>query len=65
LSLIGAPVVLAFRIEKYADNETGPIVVCPATRDKASSAFQFKDLGEKPCKGFDDLARVYALIGPR
>ena len=64
LSVIGAPVVLAFRIEKYADNETGPIVVCPMTRDKALGTFEFTDLGDKPCKGFDDAARVYALIGP-
>jgi class 3 adenylate cyclase len=65
LSLIGAPVVLAFRIEKYANSETGPIVVCAATRDKASGAFEFKDLGDKHCKGFDDASRIYALTGPR
>ncbi len=65
LSLIGAPVVLAFRIEKYADHETGPIVVCPVTKDKAMSAFEFRDLGDKPCKGFDHLTRVYALVGSR
>jgi len=65
LSLIGAPVVLAFRIEKYANSETGPIVVCPVTRDKASDAFEFKDLGDKHCKGFDDAVRIYALTGPR
>ena len=65
LSLIGAPVVLAFRIEKYANSETGPIVVCPVTRDKALGTFEFKDLGDKHCKGFDEAARIYALIGPR
>jgi adenylate cyclase len=65
LSLIGAPVVLAFRIEKYANSETGPIVVCAATREKALGTFEFNDLGDKHCKGFDDPAKIYALIGPR
>lgn len=64
LSLIGTPVVLAFRIEKYANNETGPIVVCPTTRDKALGFFEFVDLGDKYCKGFDDPSRIYALVGP-
>ncbi len=65
LSLIGPPVVLAFRIEKYADNATSPIVACPATRERASVGFEFKELGDKYCKGFDAPAKVYALIGPR
>jgi len=65
LSVIGAPVLLAFRIEKFADNDTGPIVVCPVTREKALGSFEFVDLGEKHCKGFKNAARIHALIGSR
>jgi class 3 adenylate cyclase len=62
LSMIGEPVVLAFRIEKFANDETGPIVTCPATMEKASRGFKFKDLGEMKAKGFDKADRVYALV---
>jgi class 3 adenylate cyclase len=62
LSMIGEPVVLAFRIEKFANDETGPIVTCPATMEKSSRSFKFKDLGEKHAKGFEKADRVYALL---
>jgi class 3 adenylate cyclase len=65
LSMIGEPVVLAFRLEKLADDETGPILVCPETMAKASSAFEFDDLGEKEAKGFDHPYRVYSLVKER
>jgi adenylate cyclase len=65
LSVIGAPVVLAFRLEKYAGDDTGPIVACQATRDQAADSFEFNDLGMRRSKGFDEAHRVYALIGPR
>jgi class 3 adenylate cyclase len=65
LSVMGAPVVLAFRIEKYAGIDTGRIVACPVTRDKAAAEFEFKNLGEKQSKGFDDAGEVFALIGPK
>ncbi len=61
LSLIGEPVVLAFRIEKFCDDETGRIIVCPTTRAMAGPDFRFRDLGEKLAKGFDRPERVYAL----
>lgn len=62
LSMIGEPVVLAFRIEKFANDETGSIITCPATMEKASRAFKFRDLGKMHAKGFDKADRVYALV---
>jgi class 3 adenylate cyclase len=63
LSMMGEPVVRAFRIEKFATDETGPMVACPSTRDAASHAFRFADLGERQAKGFDRPDRVFALLG--
>lgn len=65
LSMMGEPVVRAFRIEKYANSETGRIVVCAATRELAAAGFTFRDLGEQVAKGFDQPERVYALAGER
>ncbi|UCF79416.1 MAG: adenylate/guanylate cyclase domain-containing protein [Candidatus Eiseniibacteriota bacterium] len=62
LSMIGEPVILAFRIEKFATDETGCILACPTTVEKASRTFKFKDLGEKHAKGFEKADRVYALM---
>jgi adenylate cyclase len=64
LSMMGEPVVRAFRIEKFATDETGPIVACPFTREAASRAFRFADLGERMAKGFDRPDQVFALLGP-
>jgi class 3 adenylate cyclase len=63
LSAIGEPVVLAFRIEKFANEKTGSIVVCEKTREKAAGVFQFIDLGQKQVKGFSNAVRVFALHG--
>jgi len=63
MSAIGEPVVLAFRIEKFASDETGAIVVCEKTREKAAGRFQFTDLGRKEVKGFSHAVRVFALRG--
>jgi class 3 adenylate cyclase len=65
LSLVGGPVVLAFRMEKFASDRTGPILACPVTREKAGRAFQFKRLGRRHAKGFDQAMEVFALRGPR
>lgn len=62
LSLIGEPVVLAFRLEKLAGDETGRILACAKTRAMAGAAFAFRDLGELTAKGFDRLDHVYALV---
>ena len=62
LSMVGESVVLAFRIEKYADKKTGPIIVCPITRKIAGETFKFKDLGRHQPKGFDEEQNLYALV---
>ena len=61
LSMIGEAVVLAFRLEKFATAETGPILACRMTRDMAAHAFRFRDLGEVRAKGFDRPDCVFAL----
>jgi class 3 adenylate cyclase len=62
LSMVGEPVVLAFRIEKLADEATGPIVVCPATQMMASSSCEFRSVGKKQPQGFDTLISLYSLV---
>jgi class 3 adenylate cyclase len=64
LSVIGEPVVLAFRLEKLVSDETGPIITCPATRNEAGGAFVFDNLGPKQAKGFETPIEVFALRGP-
>jgi adenylate cyclase len=63
LSLIGEPVVLAFRLEKFATDATGPILACSVTRDMAGDRFKFRDLGVMQAKGFGKPDRVFALEG--
>ena len=76
LSMIGEPVVLACRLEKFATDRTGPILACPVTRDMvlrasgdASAAelagppLEFTDLGEMHAKGFDQPDHVFAIRG--
>ena len=65
LSMIGEAVVLAFRLEKFATPETGPIIACSTTYGMARSSFAFRDLGERQAKGFDRPDRVFALLGPQ
>jgi class 3 adenylate cyclase len=62
LSMVGETVVLAFRIEKFADASTGPIIACPITRQMASGHFEFKDLGSKKAKGFDQSHSLFSLV---
>ena len=63
LSMIGPPVVLAFRQEKFATDETGRILACEATQMVAREHFDFRDLGKMQAKGFDEPDRVFALLG--
>jgi len=63
LSMVGESVVLAFRIEKFADDATGAIVACPVTRMMSAESFDFRDLGKKKAKGFETSHRIYALVG--
>lgn len=65
LSMVGEPVVLAFRIEKFADDQTGNIVACPVTREMAASDYEFRDLGTRKPKGFDTPQRIFALAGAK
>jgi adenylate cyclase len=62
LSMVGETVVLAFRIEKFADESTGPIIACPITQKMASGSFEFKDLGSRKAKGFDNAHQLYSLV---
>jgi adenylate cyclase len=65
LSMVGESVVLAFRLEKLADETTGPIVTCPDTRAMAEGSYEFEDLGSRTAAGFDAPQRIYALVGRR
>jgi class 3 adenylate cyclase len=64
LSVVGEPVVLAFRLEKLVGDDTGPIVACPVTRGEAGGAFVFDNLGPRQAKGFETPIEVFALRGP-
>lgn len=61
LSMIGEPMVAAFRLEKFANAETGPILACPETSRMAAAMFDFRDLGRMQAKGFDKPDHVFAL----
>lgn len=65
LSMIGETVVLAFRIEKFADESTGPILACPVTHAMACEVFDFREIGSKRAKGFNDSHNLYALVQER
>jgi len=65
LSMVGGPVVLAFRLEKLASDRTGPILACPATREMADRSFRFKPIGRRLVKGFEKAEEVFVLKGPR
>jgi class 3 adenylate cyclase len=62
LSMVGETVVLAFRIEKFADESTGPIIACPMTEKMASESFEFNDVGSKKAKGFENSHRLFSLV---
>jgi class 3 adenylate cyclase len=65
LSMMGEPIVRAFRIEKFASDEDGRILACPATEEFARETFAFRDLGLRLAKGFDAPDHVHALLGER
>jgi len=65
LSMIGEAVVRAFRMEKFATPDTGPILACETTYHMALAHFEFSDLGEMQAKGFDRPDRVFALLGAK
>ncbi len=63
LSMIGPPVVLAYRLEKLADDDTGRILACGRTRALAAAAFRFRALGPRMLDGFAEPQDVFALTG--
>jgi len=65
LTMIGEAVPLAFRIEKLANDENGSVLACEETWRRACAAFEFRDLGRREAKGFEELPRVFALAGAR
>jgi class 3 adenylate cyclase len=62
--MVGEAPIVAFRLEKMANEETGRILVCPSTWAMACASFRFRDLGEMIAKGFDRPDHVFALEGP-
>jgi class 3 adenylate cyclase len=65
LSMVGESVVMAYRIEKFANAKTGPIIVCPITRKLAEHEFEFKDLGRHAAKGFEGEHHLFGLVKER
>ena len=65
LSMVGDTVNLAFRIEKLASDETGPILACSTSQTLAAELFELDELGEFEVKGREGLERLFALRGRR
>jgi class 3 adenylate cyclase len=65
LSMVGKPVVLAYRLEKEAGDRTGPILVCEETRTAAAERFRFRDVGRLSLDGFSHDVQAYALLDER
>jgi class 3 adenylate cyclase len=63
LALVGEPVVLAYRLEKLAGEETGSILAPESTWRRASSRFRFREVGQRRLPGFETEHRVFALLG--
>ena len=60
------------RLEKFATDETGPILVCRMTRQLVAKGARFaeddplgfRDLGPMHAKGFDYPDHVFSLLTP-
>jgi class 3 adenylate cyclase len=63
LSLVGEAVVLAYRLEKAADDRTGPLLVCARTRAEASGRFVFEEVGSLSLAGFSAPVPAFRLAG--
>lgn len=61
LTMVGEVVVLAFRIEKLAEEGFGHIIACPRTMEMASSVFEFEPLGSRRLKGLDREFELFSL----
>ncbi len=62
LSLVGEPVVLAYRLEKAADDRLGSILTCARTRAEAGTHFEFRDVGSLVLAGFDAPVPAFGLL---
>ena len=62
LSMIGEPVVLAFRLEKLAAADGGGIVAAETTWEQAVEGFEFRDEGTASVAGFEAPQRYFTLI---
>ena len=62
LSMVGESVVLAFRIEKFANKKTGPIITCPLTMSLAKDEFKFRSIGKHLAKGFEEEHSLFSLV---
>jgi len=65
LAMVGEPVVLAFRIEKFASTATGRIIACPTTHEMAAPGFTFRKLGPRQVKGLDRDFELFSLTGEK
>jgi len=63
LSLVGEPVVLAYRLEKAADDNIGSLLTCARTRAEADGRFEFGDVGKLTLDGFDQPVPAFRLLG--
>lgn len=72
LSMVGEPIVVASRLEKFANDKTGRVLTCSTTRRLAAKRTHrtdpdplgFADLGPMQAKGFDQPDHVFALQVP-
>jgi len=63
LSMVGEAVVLAYRLEKAANDSTGTPLACGRTSAEAARWFEFRDVGELQLAGFEAPVRAYRLLG--
>jgi len=63
LSLVGEPVVLAYRLEKAANDQVGSLLACARTRAAAQDHFAFEDVGRLDLAGFDAPVHAFRLLG--
>ena len=61
--MVGEVVVLAFRIEKLAEEGLGHIIASPRTVEMVGDAFAFKSLGPRRLKGLDREFELFSLTG--
>lgn len=61
--MVGEAVVLAYRLEKAANDVTGSPLACARTRAEAAAWFDFRDAGALSLAGFDTLVPAFQLLG--